>query len=333
MAISPPSLKSIEAFVAAAQQLSFTRAAASLHITVSAISRRIHALEATLGVRLFHRLPHAIRLTTVGETYLSRLTDALDTIRVASDQAGTRHQHQALRISLPRSLAANWLIPRLAGFHARHKGIFVDLLTFTGEADHASDDADLVVRCNGRVQPGWRMELLFESALYPVCSPEFFADGSFPMSPSDLIDLPLLGLGGASSQWTAWLLANGVQETPIVRHTLDDLDLVYRAAMSGLGIAMGLDVVVEPYVESGKLVRLCERNNKPASELSIRYCVYASDSDILRRPAMIFRNWLLMEATDWRISRSLPEQERVGARLVPSLACLPDRTPEQMPRD
>jgi DNA-binding transcriptional LysR family regulator len=69
-----------------------------------------------------------------------------------------------------------------------------------------------------------------------------------------------------------------------MRHTLDELDLVYRAAISGLGVAMGLDVIVEPYLDDGKLIRIFEQKCKQ----SLDYYVCFPGDDILRRPAVIF---------------------------------------------
>src|SRR5258708_39506122 len=108
-----PPFKSIEAFVVAARALSFTDAACALHLTVPAVSRRIQSLETELGVPLFHRKHRALELTDVGASYLSRLAPAIETIRHASDRLrGHSHGH-SLKVSLPASLAANWLVPRL----------------------------------------------------------------------------------------------------------------------------------------------------------------------------------------------------------------------------
>ena len=85
MASRYPPFRCIEAFVAAAQALSFTEAASSLRITVPAVSRRIQTLETDLGVRLFRRGHRAVTLTPAGESYLKKLLPALGTIREASD--------------------------------------------------------------------------------------------------------------------------------------------------------------------------------------------------------------------------------------------------------
>src|SRR5215469_4314987 len=100
-----PPFKSIEAFVVAARALSFTEAAATLHLTVPAISRRIQVLESELGVMLFDRTHRTLRLTDAGEAYLARLAPAVDAIRRASDAVREDARGQSLKVTLPASLA------------------------------------------------------------------------------------------------------------------------------------------------------------------------------------------------------------------------------------
>ncbi len=190
-----PPFKAIEAFVVAARALSFTEAASVLNITVPAVSRRVQTLESNLGVPLFQRKPRALGLTQAGESYLSELEPAIDAIRRASHCARARTRLCSVRLSLPASLAANWLVPRLHHFHAAHRGIRVELES-DGEHFKARDasehdklnegEADIVIRLSNGNWPGLRTARLLDLKGFPVCSPSLIAAGTDPCSPEGL---------------------------------------------------------------------------------------------------------------------------------------------------
>src|SRR5438270_2551023 len=82
---APPPLPNLLAFEAVARRRSFALAAVELHLTASAVSHQVSRLEAHMGVRLFERNAHGVRLSTAGEHYLSRIGGALSAIAAASD--------------------------------------------------------------------------------------------------------------------------------------------------------------------------------------------------------------------------------------------------------
>jgi LysR family transcriptional regulator, glycine cleavage system transcriptional activator len=288
-----PPFKSIEAFVLAARALSFTEAASVLNLTVPAVSRRIQALETELGVSLFERSHRALQLTDAGETYLSHLAPAIETIRRASEYVrGSRGQ--SLRISLPASLVANWLVPRLPSFHAEHRGIELELHSMNGHADLDGSDADLAIwpGTGAGDWPGLRAERLLDMNVYPVCSADFLTRRPSLRSVADLVAGPLLGIAGQHDLWSAWLQAAGVAGPGRVQRAFDNFHLLYRAAASGLGVALGVDVIVRPYLEQEQLVRPFNVSCK----LTKGYYVVGRNSDWTRGPIRSFREWLLRQA-------------------------------------
>lgn len=287
-----PPFKSIEAFVVAARALSFTEAAARLHVTVPAISRRIQVLESELGLALFERAHRALRLTAAGEAYLERLAPAIDAIRRASDSLREDARRQSLTVTLPASLAANWLVPRLPDFHAAHRGIHLELRSMDGHADLERSDADLAIWPGNGHWPGLRAEHLFDMDAYPVCNADFLAAHPGLRSVADLADCPLIGIVGPDDLWSAWLRAAGVAEPARIGQTFDNFHLLYRAAASGLGVALGVDVIVRPYLEEGQLVRPFDASFK----LPKAYYVVCRGSDWTQRPIRAFREWLFTQA-------------------------------------
>jgi len=287
-----PPFRSVEAFVVAARALSFTEAAATLHLTVPAVSRRIQVLETELGVALFERTHRALQLTAAGESYLAHLAPALETIRRASDGLrGETHGH-ALIVSLPASLAANWLVPRLPAFHAAHSGIEVELRSMNGHNDLDSSHADLAIWPGPGNWSGLRAERLLDMDAYPVCGAEYLARHPELRAVDNLAACPLLAIAGQPEQWPAWLRAAGVSGTARVRQAFDNFHLLYRAAASGLGVALGVDVIVRPYLEQRQLVRPFDVSVK----LSRGYYVVSRRNDWTQRPVSTFREWLLGQA-------------------------------------
>jgi LysR family glycine cleavage system transcriptional activator len=287
-----PSFKSIEAFVVVARALSFTEAASALHLTVPAVSRRIKSLETELGVSLFHRKPRALQLTEAGESYLSHLAPAIETIRHASDRVrGHSHGH-SLKVSLPASLAANWLVPRLPSFHAKHRGIQIELQSMNGCADLDASEADLAVWPGTGDWPGLRAQRLLDMDAYPVCGADFLGAGQPLRSLDDLLQCPLLGIAGQEDFWPEWLRAAGVVGPARVQQVFDNFHLLYQAAASGLGVALGVDVIVGPYLEASQLVRPFDVSFR----LTKGYYVVCRSSDWTQRPVGTFRQWLMTQA-------------------------------------
>ena len=287
-----PSFKSIEAFVVVARALSFTEAASALHLTVPAVSRRIKSLETELGVSLFHRKPRALQLTEAGESYLSHLAPAIETIRHASDRVrGHSHSH-SLKVSLPASLAANWLVPRLPSFHAKHRGIQIELQSMNGCADLDASEADLAVWPGTGDWPGLRAQRLLDMDAYPVCGADFLGAGQPLRSLDDLLQCPLLGIAGQEDFWPEWLRAAGVVGPARVQQVFDNFHLLYQAAASGLGVALGVDVIVGPYLEASQLVRPFDVSFR----LTKGYYVVCRSSDWTQRPIGTFRQWLMTQA-------------------------------------
>src|ERR1700704_986042 len=117
-----PSLNGLRAFEAAARHLSFTQAASELNVTQTAISHQIKRLEEELGIPLFVRQNRALTLTPQAKDYLPGIRAAFNDLRLATDQLLRKDDDRVLTVSTLASLAAKWLLPRLAVFQGAHPG-------------------------------------------------------------------------------------------------------------------------------------------------------------------------------------------------------------------
>src|SRR5215469_7786177 len=166
-----PSLNGLRAFEAAARHLSFTQAAAELNVTQTAISHQIRRLEQELGLRLFVRKNRALALTPTAKDYLPGVRAAFNDLRLATDRLLRKDADNVLTISTLASLAAKWLLPRLAAFQEAHPGIDVRITTSPSQVDFKGGDVDAAIRYGRGTWTGLRAEWLMADELFPVCSP------------------------------------------------------------------------------------------------------------------------------------------------------------------
>ena len=252
-----PSLNGLRAFEAAARHLSFTRAASELNVTQTAISHQIRRLEQELGIRLFMRQNRALALTPEARDYLPGVRAAFNDLRLATDRLRRKDDGHVLTVSTLASLAAKWLLPRLANFQEAHPGIDVRITTSTAMVDFRSGDVDAAIRYGRGHWPGVRADWLMADELFPVCSPALLKADKPLRSPADLAHHALLHTsGGYDDDWRLWLTAAGlpadISKQPGL--SFDLILLTVQAAIDGSGVAMGRTSYVEADIAKGRLV-------------------------------------------------------------------------------
>jgi len=252
-----PSLNGLRAFEAAARHLSFTQAASELNVTQTAISHQIRRLEDELGIRLFIRHNRNLALTPQARDYLPLVRAAFDDLRLATERLLRKDSGKVLTVSTLASLAAKWLLPRLASFQEAHPDIDVRITTSTGLVDFKTDDVDAAIRYGRGHWPGLRAEWLMADELFPVCSPALL-QGSKPLRcPEDLARHTLLHTSGAyDDDWRLWLTAAGLPAA-ISKHGGLSFDMIFmtlQAAIDGLGVALGRTTYVQDDIARGRLV-------------------------------------------------------------------------------
>ncbi|MEW6148579.1 MAG: transcriptional regulator GcvA [Bradyrhizobium sp.] len=252
-----PSLNGLRAFEAAARHLSFTLAASELNVTQTAISHQIRRLEEELGIRLFVRQNRALALTPEARDYLPGVRAAFNDLRLATDRLLRRDDDKVLTVSTLASLAAKWLLPRLADFQEQHPGIDVRITTSTGLVDFQRDNVDAAIRYGRGQWAGLRADWLMADELFPVCSPSLLRGDKPLRRPEDLRNHALLHTSNANSDdWRLWLTAAGLP-SDIARQpgiTFDMIFMTIQAAIDGIGVAMGRTSYVQDDIAKGRLV-------------------------------------------------------------------------------
>jgi LysR family transcriptional regulator, glycine cleavage system transcriptional activator len=316
MNVRLPPLKSVEAFVVAAQFLSFTKAASVLHITVPAVSRRIQALEVELGAPLFQRMHRALKLTSTGELYLQKLAPAIESIRQASATVRGTPRRKAVKVSVISSFAANWLVPRLSRFYAQHHSVQIEFETSNDYVNFGESDVDVAIRLGTGNWAGVHTERLLDLTAYPVCTSGYAKSKHLPCALSDLVRAPLLGLTPQPELWPNWLKMAGIVPPDDLRVIeFDSFHLLYEAAANGLGLAMGVDVIVQPFLQSGRLIAPFDIKYN----FSKKFYLVSPTRDYKRPPVRAFCEWLKAEAELWRDNQSSVIAKPIPLRQRPAV--------------
>jgi LysR family glycine cleavage system transcriptional activator len=261
-----PPLDLLRGFDSAARHLSFTRAAAELFLTQSAVSRQIQALEEFLGVTLFERRHKALALTDAGRAYFRTVGPVLDELREATRRLRETRSGHVLTVTTTISFASMWLVPRLARWRKAHPGIDVRITATHDVLDLEREGIDLAIRdCALDHVPQGAVRLAGEH-LMPMCSPEYLREArreKRPLAkPADLRHHVLLTLHDARARWpwlswSAWLEAMHVEDfVPIGTLAYDQHDQVMHAAVHGQGIALGRVMLASQLLREKKLVTL-----------------------------------------------------------------------------
>src|ERR1700688_1200338 len=181
-----PSLNGLRAFESAARHLSFTLAASELNVTQTAISHQIRRLEDQLGIPLFVRRNRALGLPRQAEASLPSIPTAFDDLRRATARLRRPEREGLLTVSTTASLAAKWLVTRVAAFQDTNPGIEVRITTSPHLVDFQREEVDMAVRYGRGSWPGLRAQWLMAEDIFPVCSPALL-HGDKPLAcPEDL---------------------------------------------------------------------------------------------------------------------------------------------------
>jgi LysR family transcriptional regulator, glycine cleavage system transcriptional activator len=288
-------LHALQGFVTTARLRNLSRAAERLHLTTSALSHQIRGLEERLGQRLFVRNARGVELTADGRLLFERVSPHLDGIEDALRPFRTRRE-DVLTLTLMPSFATSWLVPRLPRFLAAYPQIEINLQSSIAVADFDRDATlDAGLRYGRGQWPGVEAVHLFDDWIVPTASPALLQRLGTPTLQT-LGDFPLLGAPGG--RWSDWFSEfGGTLPTRFVAH-FDDTEALHRAAVEGLGIALGRMTMARPLLQAGLLEVLFEER------LKSDYAHYLVFPERSRRHAGLhaFQAWLLQEAVEYAAS-------------------------------
>jgi DNA-binding transcriptional LysR family regulator len=258
-------LGSLSAFAVVAEERSFTRAAARLGLSPSALSHAMRRLEEKLGVQLLARSTRSVSTTQAGERLLSRIAPAIGELSAAMEEIGAQAGRPAghVRISAPAEAAHRIILPMLPKFIERYPDIVVEVLVEAAFTDIVARRLDAGVRLGESLaKDAVAVPISGPQRLVVIGSPAYLRKQGAPKTPRDLrahrcINQRLLAAGSLYK----WEFERGREkievavEGPLI---FDDGGLVIEAALAGVGLGYVMEERAAPYIKSGRLMRVLD---------------------------------------------------------------------------
>lgn len=286
-------------FHAAAQAGSFTHAGDALHMSQSAVSRQVSALEHEIGVSLFHRHARGLLLTEQGELLYRTAQDVLRKLEAVQARLTDSKEKPSglLRVTTTVGLGSTWLTARLHEFVELYPEVELQVILNDDELDLSMREADVAIRLRQPTQPDLIQRKLFTVHFHLYASPAYLKRHGSPTTVDDLENHRIVMFGEPAPAYLRemnWLETAGMPEGQRRRIALrvNNVVAIKRAVQRGIGIAILPDYLIEP--DSG-LVQLIPEAEAPSFNT---YFVYPSE---LRNTARItaFRDFLLSNAERW----------------------------------
>ncbi|MEK9672621.1 MAG: LysR family transcriptional regulator [Rhodospirillaceae bacterium] len=233
----------LRVFHAVAKAGSFTRAGDDLHLSQSAVSRQISALESSLKVPLFHRHARGLILTEQGEDLFRTAHEVFTKFAMAEARiAENKNEAQGpLKVTTTVAFGSIWLTPRVRAFKKLYPGIDVSLVLADTELDLAMRQADVAIRLAPPQQPDLIQRYLMTMRYHVYAAKSYLKDRGMPATPQDLDNHDLIVYGEDARPPVDnlnWLMFAGADPNhprlPILR--VNSIYGIFRAVQSGLGI-------------------------------------------------------------------------------------------------
>lgn len=256
-------LRDVHAFVTVAREGSFTRAAARLGVSQSALSQTLRNLEERIGIRLLNRTTRNVSPTGAGERLLADVAPALEEIEQGFARLGAIRDRPAgtVRISADEYAIEAVLWPKLVPFLAEYPEIGVELVTDYRRGDIVRDRIDVGVRRGNLVSKDMiSTRISADIPMAVVAAPSCFRDGGKPRVPQDLADHPCIGLRlpthGELMSWTFTKARKDIRITPEGRLVFTTVRQVLQGCLAGFGLGcLPLDYVSDE-IGAGRLVEV-----------------------------------------------------------------------------
>lgn len=250
-------LNDIALFVAVVKARSFRKAAESLDMPTSTLSRRISHLEKSISIRLLHRTTRQVELTELGRSYFERCQHIIEQAQNAHEELSQAAESPSglLRLSMVEEYAADYIVPHLAEFRALHPGIRFEFDINTRRANLVSDSVDIAFRMGQVTDSGLIARKLstFKMGLY--ASADYLKQAPKLKTPNDLSAHQCLQLSNID-----WTLNKATQrvvhkfKTP--NYSANSMSLLKQCVLQDIGIAMLSDAMMREDLAHGTVIRV-----------------------------------------------------------------------------
>jgi DNA-binding transcriptional LysR family regulator len=254
-------LEELSTFAIVAEERSFTRAAARLGVSQSALSHAIRGLEKRLGLQLLARTTRSVAPTAAGAALLHELAPALERIERAVAEARQLRENPAgrIRLIIPRTATQMVLLPKLAQFSRTFPEIVLEVTSSNDPVDLVAGEYDAGVQLGEFIQRDMiAVRVTREMRLAVVGTPQYFKSHPPPKHPQELKEHACIGFRFSNSLYR-WEFEKGrkaLTVSPQGPASFDDPDLVIQAVLEGVGIGTSVEQTLAPLIASGRLVQV-----------------------------------------------------------------------------
>ncbi len=259
-------LGDLMAFLAVAEERSFTRAAARLGTSQSSLSHTVRRLEERLDVRLLTRTTRSVSTTEAGEQLARTLRPAFDEIDTRLESLSELREKPAgtIRLTSSKNAAQQILMPAVRALLMEYPDLNIEISIEQRLVDIVDERFDAGVRLGEQVEKDMiAVRIGPDVSMAVVGSPDYFERHPVPKTPHDLTDHTCINLRLATyGGLYAWEFEKGGRPVNVRvegQFACNDTDMVVDAAVAGLGLASLPEHVLAEHIESGKLVRVLER--------------------------------------------------------------------------
>jgi DNA-binding transcriptional LysR family regulator len=284
--------ESIRIFIEIVESGSLTRAAENLQIHRPAVTKALQQLEQHSGIRLMQRTTRRINLTPEGEEFYRRSKPLLaQTDDLLESFSADRVLHGQLRVDMPIAFAALLVVPNLPDFYREHPDIEIILSSSDRRRDMLRDGLDCVLRV-GELDDGDYIARKMGAIKMTTCaSPAYLATQGTPETLEALRQHQAVNWINSSSRqimpWTFQTPEGPAEISLSGKLVLDNSEAYIAAGLAGLGILQGMNVFLQPYLNSGRLVEVLPDYPVPPRQLSLLY-----PHRHLSRKVKVFAEWL-----------------------------------------
>ncbi|GHH57584.1 MULTISPECIES: LysR family transcriptional regulator [Gammaproteobacteria] len=273
----PNPLPAVDAFVRVARHGSFTRAAAELDVSTSALSQIVRGLEARLGVRLLNRTTRRVGLTEHGERFLQRVAPGLQQIDAAfADLDFLRDRPSGLlRINLAGAAAEQLICPHLPGFLARYPDVAVELYADRTLADIVAGGFDAGIRLGeslARDMVAVPIGPRLRQAI--VATPGYFERHGVPAAPAELVGHDCIRWRRSDGRIQPWEFTRDGRDFQVEvegRLIVNDMAVGMAALRRGVGLGQVFEWEIADEVAAGGLLRVLDDWQAPFAGWHLYY--------------------------------------------------------------
>lgn len=296
-----PPLNSLLVFLAASRVESFTRAAETLCVTRSAVSRQIRTLEDYLGRPLFERDNISLELTPEGMEYANALSLIFSDLNIATSIVMGNSDTAELKISLSATFNVEWLMNRFPEFEERNKEINMTFITHnfdTGREsfDFSDNQAGVAIRLGTGQWENCHADKLLDVYVQLCAAPNLIAGDCFE-DIHQLEEYNWLHYSHLPNLWEQWAESAGVPGLKTKRKNivLDNVTVAQRAAIDGLGILPCYQCLFDNIIDNGSVVPIHDHVMKKSES----YYLLSPSNYENQWAVKIFRDWLVAESEQY----------------------------------